>query len=362
MEPLDLRLKSWGYSPFFSQAFSSLERPEWSPARVVSAMGARLELKGVDAPFARVSGRLRHALLPPELPTVGDWVAVADDIDGVATIHHVLPRRTCLVRRAAGRRDDEQTVAANVDLFFIVTSANRDANARRLERYLTAVWDSGARPVVVLNKIDLASTSEIEDELGTLAAAAPGVTVIGCSAHRGDGLEELAKFATEGTTVALVGSSGVGKSSLINRWLGRDAQGVLGVDDVDRGRHTTTRRQLFMLPNGGLAVDTPGMRSFGLLDSEEGLDVTFADVSELAEGCRFRDCRHEGEPGCAVASAIDAGELDPSRLTGLQKLERELQAVERRRDPAALREHKAHWKAIHMSQRARAKVDPKLKR
>jgi ribosome biogenesis GTPase / thiamine phosphate phosphatase len=367
MEPVVERssLDSWGYPPF-SAAFSALARPDLSPARVVSDLGARLDV--VDAHGVRpaqLSGRLRHALRAHELPTVGDWVAIAhpgDLAEPAAIIHHVLPRRTRLVRRAAGRRDDEQVVAANVDTVFVVTSANRDASARRIERYLTAIWDSGAAPVIVVSKIDLCGARELGRELAELAAAAPGVPIVAVSAHTGAGLPELAAHLGPRHTVALVGTSGVGKSSLVNSWLGRDQQAILPIDANDRGRHATTRRELFALPSGALVIDTPGMRSFGLLDAGSGLDETFADIAELATACRFRDCHHDGEPGCAVAAAIDAGELDPSRIGGLHKLERELAAAERRRDPALAREERARWKAIHKSLRARGKVDPKLRR
>lgn len=358
-------MQSWGFGPF-SAAFASLSRPDLAPARVLSDLGPQLELvtpSRASRP-AQLSGRLRHTLTAEQRPTVGDWLAVSDpdDPDQLAVVHHVLPRRTQLVRRAAGKRDDEQVVAANVDAFFVVTSANRDANPRRIERYLTAVWDSGAAPVVVLNKIDLCTPGELAAELAALATAAPGVPVVAISAHLGTGLGELDAHLRPGDTFALIGSSGVGKSSLVNRWLGRDQQPVRPIDAEDRGRHATTRRQLFALPTGALVIDTPGMRAFGLLDTQHGLDETFADLADLAAACRFRDCQHRGEPGCAIAAAIDAGELDPARRDGLHKLERELAAAERHRDPQLAREERARSKAINRSLRARSKVDPKLKR
>ncbi len=358
-------LDAWGYAPSFALAFSSLARPDLAPARVLSDLGAHLEVVTASCParIAQPSGRLRHTLLPHQLPAVGDWIAIADpgDPNEPAIAHHVLPRRSQLVRRAAFR-DDEQIVAANVDTFFVVTSANRDANPRRIERYVAAVWSSGAAPVVVVNKTDLCSAAELVDELAGLAAVAPGVPIIAVSAHSHTGLRELAAYCRPGHTIALVGSSGVGKSSLVNCLLGNDQQAVLPVDDNDRGRHATTRRQLFALSAGGLVIDTPGMREFGLLDAGDGLDEAFADVTALAAACRFRDCRHGGEPGCAVEAAIDAGDLDPSRLDGLHKLERELASAERRRDQALARAERLRSKTVNKAMRARSKVDPKLRR
>jgi ribosome biogenesis GTPase len=335
------------------------------PARVISHLGAYLEAVDASCPVRRVqpSGRLRHTLRPDQLPTVGDWVAItAPDGDEPAVIHGVLPRRTQLVRRAAGTRADEQVVAANVDTFFVVTSANRDASARRLERYLTAVRDSGAAPVIVVNKVDLADRDDLDAALAELTTVAPGVPIAPVSAHSGAGLGALDAYLRRGHTVALIGSSGVGKSSLVNSWLGRNHQSVHPTDDNDRGRHATTRRELFALPAGGLVIDTPGMREFGMLESAGGLDETFADVAALAASCRFRDCRHDGEPGCAVDAAIDAGELDPGRLDGLRKLERELAAAELRRDRTLARQDRTRMKEINRSLRARTKLDPKLRR
>ena len=339
---MESQLVAWGYGPWFSQAFARLARPDLTPARVVSDLGAQLDIvDGSGAPrAAQLSGRLRHTAAAAELPSVGDWVAVAaPDDDGPAVIHAVVPRRTRLVRRAAGRADREQLVAANVDTLLIVTSANRDASARRLERYLTAAWDSGAAPVVVVSKVDLIGAGELADTLAELAAR-----------------------LRPGTTVALIGSSGVGKSSLLNHWLGRTHQAIAPIDDNDRGRHATTRRELFALPGGALVIDTPGMRSFGLLDTGAGLDDAFADIAELSAGCRFRDCQHTGEPGCAVDAAIDAGELDPARRDGLHKLDRELAAAERRRDPALARDERTRIRALNRALRARTRADPKLRK
>ncbi|HEX3766259.1 MAG TPA: ribosome small subunit-dependent GTPase A [Kofleriaceae bacterium] len=332
---------------------------------MISDLGSHLEI--VDATgeprHAQLSGRLRHTLFARDRPVVGDWVAIAAACaDEPAVVHRVLPRASLLIRRAAGRADHEQVVAANVDTCLIVTSANHDANPRRLERFLTAVWDSGAAPVVVVSKIDLVSDGELAAVLARLAAVAPGVPILPVSAQLGAGMDALAAYLQPGRTVALIGTSGVGKSSLVNCWLGTDHQVVLPIDADERGRHTTTRRELFALPGGGLVIDTPGMRSLGLLATDTGLDDVFADVAELAAGCRFRDCQHRGEPGCAIGAAIDAGELDPGRLAGLHKLARELDVAERRRDPQAAREQRARMKVLNRALRVRTQVDPKRQR
>jgi ribosome biogenesis GTPase len=372
-------LDSWGYSLAFSSAFrsvvssltsslsTSLGYAELAPARVVSDLGARLEVADATHParLAQLSGRLRHTLTCSDLPAVGDWVAItapSDDPGEPVVIHGVLPRRTQLIRRAAGRAERSQVIAANVDTFLIVTSANRDANARRLERYLAAVWNSGAAPIVVVSKIDLVAAGDVPAVLEEITAAAPGVPVVPVSAHTGAGFAELSAHLRPGWTVALIGSSGVGKSSLVNRWLGRDAQWVALIDDNDRGRHATTRRELFALPGGGLIIDTPGMREFGLIDTDIDLDDAFGDIAEIAATCRFRDCQHGGEPGCAVDAAIDTGELDPDRLASLHKLERELAAAERRRDPVASNKERAKMRAINRALRARTLTDPKHRR
>ena len=347
-----------GYGPFFSEAFQQLSDSTLTPARIAAVDRASWQLVGARAERAELSGRLRHELAPIERPTVGDWVAVADG--DPAIIHAVLPRRTVVIRRAAGPTGQPQAIAANLDVVLVVTSANRDASARRLERYLTVVRDSGAAPVVVVNKIDLGG--DLDGVLASLARAAPGAPVIAVSAATGDGIDALRAHVGPGRTAGLVGSSGVGKSSLVNRLLGREVQAIAGIDDNDRGRHTTTRRELLALPGGGLLVDTPGMRELGLVHDDGGLGATFADIDALAARCRFGDCRHGDEPGCAVRAAIDDGELDPGRLASFQKLAREIAAAERRGDPLAQARERQRWKVIHAEQRARGKLQPKHRR
>lgn len=266
-----------------------------------------------------VSGRFHHeALRESDYPCVGDWVELSLE-GGRAVITSVEERKSLFLRRQAGSESREQAVASNVDTVLICTSLNGDLNLRRLERYLAAVWNSGARPVIVLTKGDLCAQAEAERD--RVSAAAPGVTVVVTSPERGAG--ELAPYLGAGQTVAFVGSSGVEKSTLINRLLGEDRQSTGGLRDDDRGRHTTTRRSLFALPGGCFVIDTPGMRELGLWDASEGLSRAFADLEELSAGCRFRDCTHQNEPGCAVRAAVERGELDPARLRSYQKLLRE---------------------------------------
>ncbi|HEY8145998.1 MAG TPA: ribosome small subunit-dependent GTPase A, partial [Kofleriaceae bacterium] len=262
-------------------------------------------------------------------------------------------RTSQLVRRAAGRAHAAQVVAANMDLVLVVTAIEDDFNPRRLERYLAVAWDSGASPAVVLTKCDL------EDPAGVLAVVAdlaPGVPVVATSAALGLGLDDLCALIGAGRTAVLVGSSGVGKSSLVNALLGEERQKTLPVRDADRrGRHATTHRELFELPGGGLLIDTPGMRLLGIFDDDGGMDTAFADIDELAAGCRFRSCAHAGEPGCMVSEAVD-----PERLAGWRKLQRELAHAERKLDRSAARAEKERWKAVHRRMRERRRIDPKL--
>jgi ribosome biogenesis GTPase len=319
---------------------------------------------GAQVSRAELSGRLRHELLPVDRPTVGDWVAVAlgRSADDIAIVHHVLPRRTVLVRRAAGKRVEPQAVAANVDVFLVVTSANLDANARRLERYLAAIVDSGADAVVVINKVDLCDPDELTAIARGLAPSVRNLPIVWVSATTGNGLDRLAPLLQPGRTLALIGMSGVGKSSLVNQLLGEPRQGVLPVDDNDRGRHATTRRELLVLPGGGILIDTPGMRSFGMIEYGEGVAAGFDDVLDVAAACRFRDCHHTGEPGCAITAAIDDGTLDPDRVEAYEKLAREAAAAELRTNPLARMRERMRLRSRNMALRARAKADPKLGR
>jgi len=353
------KLAALGFDDFFASQLERLADPQWVPARIVAEGQSSFHLSGCRAPLGDLSGTLRGSLAKTERPVVGDWVAVIDGADR-ASIQRVFERRTTLVRRAAGTLAEPQVVAANVDVFFVVTAVNRDFNERRLERYVAAVWNSGAEPVVVLNKVDL--ESNLEEMLEAIDRAAIGVPVVRASAASGEGVEALRAYITAGKTVGFIGSSGVGKSSLMNRLLGREVQAVGGLRDDERGRHTTTARQLIELPGGGVLIDTPGMRELGLVDDIGGIETSFPDVAALAERCRFRDCAHEREPGCAVLAAAATGELSAERLASYRKLLAEIAAAERKRDPILAGRTKSRWKEIHRAMRARSKVDPKLKR
>ena len=312
---------------------------------------------GVDRP-AIVSGRFRfETLATSDYPAVGDWVTLADDGPGneadPAVITAVLLRRSAFVRsaadasrRSAGRLIDEQVLAANVDVAFLVAGLDHDFNLRRLERYLAVAWSSGVRPVIVLNKVDVAI--DLDQRLLEVESIAPAVPIVVLSALTGDHVADLSAFLASGQTAVVLGSSGVGKSTLVNALLGqqRQATGAVRADD-SRGRHTTTHRELFELPGGAFLIDTPGIRSLEIAGADEGVETAFDDIAEIAVLCRFSDCRHQGEPGCAVEAAIADGRLSRDRLASHDKLERELAHAERKVDARAEAEHKRRWKTIH---------------
>jgi len=278
-------------------------------------------------------------------PAVGDWVALRGEL---AT--RVLPRRTAFVRTAAGRGSAPQVVAANVDLVLVVDALVGAARLRRIERYLAVAWASGATPVVVLSKADLCP--DVPAALARVAEDAVGVEVLAVSAVTGAGLAELRARITPGCTAAMVGPSGVGKSSLLNALAGRPVASTAEIRDDGRGRHTTTARELHQLPGGGLLIDTPGMRELAL-PGGDGLDTAYADVADRAADCRFRDCAHRTEPGCAVAAAIDRGELDPARLTAWRKLQAEAHRQELRAGARLRAQEHARVRAFRRELRAR---------
>jgi ribosome biogenesis GTPase len=343
-------LEALGWDAQWETTFAPLRVEGLVPARVVvQHQGLYTVHAETGELLARVSGRFRHeARGASGFPVTGDWVAVrprAEEARG--TIEALLPRRSRFARQAAGEATDPQVVAANVDWVFLVMGLDGDYNPRRLERYLALAWESGASPVVLLTKPDLCA--EAEDR--RLAVEALGAPVLVASPKHGDGLDAVLDLLIPGRTVALLGSSGVGKSTLVNRLLGEERLATRQVRaSDDRGRHTTTSRQLLVLPSGALVIDTPGLREIQLSDSAD-LDAAFADVLELAGGCRFTDCAHDAEPGCAVRRAVAEERLDPARLESYRKLERERAFALVRSDKRAELERKRKWKAIHKAAR-----------
>ena len=323
-----MNLEELGWDAFFAEAFEPYEKDNLIPARVSARHHGPCELFTELGPMGGLpSGKLSDE----ELPAVGDWVAVRP-VPGEkkAVIEAVLPRRTAFTRKEAWQRTVAQVVAANVDTVFVVTSFGFDLNPRRLERYLTAAWDSGSNPVIVVNKKDVAEDPQAE--LLEVEPVLMGVPVHAVSAVTGEGLEALDSYLGKGRTIALLGSSGVGKSTLVNRFAGRELLATGEIRSDGRGRHTTSHRELVPLPSGAVLLDTPGMRELQLWAGEEVLETTFGEITELAAGCRFADCSHEHEPGCEVRRALGDGTLSEDRYTSYRKLQRELRALEIRKD------------------------------
>jgi len=378
-------LEGLGWNHFFEAQRERLGRSDLQFARVVEEQRGAWRVAGEFEGWTRISGRFRHeSASASDFPAVGDWVGVNGGAPGSsrAIIDVRLERKSTVSRAAAGRAVDEQVVAANVDTIFLVTAfgeVKRDLNPRRLERYLTMVWEAGAVPVVLVNKADLSTDPESAadslrsrlpfvdvltisalDEAGPKACAT-GTTGRGTNALTAiaqpfraamDPRAALERYLQPAQTVALLGSSGVGKSTLVNRLVGREAQRVSDIASDGRGRHTTTARQLVKLSGGALLIDTPGMRELTPWADESAVEASFDDISVLAESCRFADCAHAGEPGCAVADAVATGRLHADRLENYRRLVRETAFEERKRDKSAAAAHKRKWKQLHQAAKA----------
>ena len=352
-------MNTLGWDEFFANHFQSYAADGYAAGRIA------LEYKHFYRIYSEwgevlgeIAGRLRHEALDREdLPVVGDWVVIrrSSESDKV-TIHAVLPRKSKFTRKVAGFRTEKQIVGSNIDTVFLVTSLNQDFNPRRVERYLIVAWESGARPIIVLSKSDLCD--EVEERTREIKAVVGDVPIHAVSVVKREGLDELARYLKAGQTVAFLGSSGVGKSTLVNYFLGREHLRVQEIRKHDgRGVHTTTHRELIVLPQGALVLDTPGMRELQLWDGEGGLEIAFADIETVASQCYFSDCRHQDEPRCAIREALAEGAIDAARYESYQKLKKELTYLARKQDIRSAIVEKKRWKTLSRmaSQRAQMK-------
>ncbi len=329
-------MKDYGFNAFYDKAWFSLYESKWHiespimPARVISDHGQKVRIM---TPFGeKLANRPAHGQEMSQHLAAGDWISVhMINNDSEAIIEHVLPRMTKFSRAAAGVAVKEQIVAANIDTIFLIQSLNKDFNMRRLERYLIAAWESGAVPVIVLTKSDLCD--DIEERIQKVEETAPGVEIHSVSNLTGDGIESLRKYVSVGKTIALLGSSGVGKSTLVNTLSGSYVLKTQEIrEDDSKGRHTTTHRELVLLPGGGLILDTPGMRTLSLWEAEDGMEKMFGDIESLIKTCRFNDCKHQKEPGCAVREAIRKGTIDELKWQSWLKLQKEIRHLESKKN------------------------------
>ena len=362
-----LRALGWDerWQASFASHLGSTEPPTCEPGRVLAGTRDQLRVgttRGEEE--ALVPGRLLYrAESPAELPCVGDWLALRrlDDPAGgqPLLVEAVLPRRSAFIRRAAGRRSEPQALAANVDLALLVAGLDEPWKPRRLERWLALTGEAGVPAVVALTKLDLCAEADVAAVVAAATALAEPAPVYAVDALHGDGVEPVRSHLRAGETVVLLGISGAGKSTLANQLACRQVAATAELADDGRGRHTTTRRELLPLPGGALLLDTPGLREVGLWLGDEDLASTFPEIDELAQGCRFRDCTHLSEPGCAVCEAVERGSLDADRLAGFQQLVAERDALRRRTDAQAAREAKQQTKALHRAARVIKKRKPR---
>ncbi len=343
-----MNLSDLGWNQYFSNQFQEFYEKNLIPARVTCVQKSHFTVVGENLDgHAQLSGRFHNPVLGLERPVVGDWVALKRELQQTdATIVEVLSRKSHFSRKVPGERQTvEQVVAANIDTAFLVVGLDLEFNIRRIERYVTLIWDSGANPVIILNKSD--QCEDVAKYANEVESIAYGVPIHAISALHADGISVLSPYLTPGTTVVLLGSSGVGKSTLINCLLGEEQQAVGEVhEDTSEGRHTTTHRELFLLPGGGAIIDNPGMREIQLWADESSLQSAFEDVEAFAKACRFRNCQHEAEPGCAVQLALEEGHLDAERFQSYLKQRKELRFLANKQN-GRLRIEEKKWKPIH---------------
>ncbi len=334
-----MNIKEYGWNEFFENEWNKRNAVGMQPGRIIADFGQQLRVvtkEGeflVNRPVQKGTNNLQMA--------VGDWIGLEALSGSDTIIRFVLPRKTKFSRAAAGIEVKEQVVAANADTVFLIQSLNKDFNMKRLERYMIAAWDSGAVPVVVLTKADCCD--DVAEKLSMVYGTAPGVEVYAISSVTGQGIEEIRKYLQPGRTVALLGSSGVGKSTLVNTLAGEELLKTQSIrEDDSRGRHTTTHRELVLLPGGGMILDTPGMRTLSIWEAEAGMDIMFGDVEELVNQCRFHDCKHRNEPDCAVRDALASGKLEQKRWDSWLKLQKEIAHLEAKKD-GKLRQQEKQW-------------------
>jgi len=355
-----MQIEELGWNSFFQDHFVKLENQNLIPARVAREdKNLYLIYTEKGEMIATVSGRFRYnAIDYGNFPAVGDWVAVKTrEEEGKATIHSLLPRKSKFSRKVAGFKTEEQVLASNIDTVFLVSGLDENFNLRRIERHMTIAWDSGATPVIILNKTDLCD--DVDSKVEMVGASFLGVTVLAMSAVKNEGLTQLQVYMTHGNTSVFLGSSGVGKSTIINGLLGDDRFKTGEVRESDsKGRHTTTHREMIFIPTGGIVIDTPGMRELQLWTVDEGIENIFGDIEDLTSACRFSDCSHIHEPGCAIQEAIDCGRLNIKRFNSYLRLQEETKKLTLRQDDKAfLRDKKKRNKQISMMSKKLKKMD-----